>query len=72
MTHPQLTNVQLPLRNDAEVAVRAYGASIGTSNEKTMSGLADKALRKYFNSFPRKSLIAPKGPRITISTTCSW
>ena len=67
-----MTPAQLELRKNAELAVRAYGASIGTEKEKDMSDLADVALKKYFNSFPRKSLLAPKGPIITVSPKDSW
>ena len=66
-----MTPVQLELRSNAEVAVRAYGASIGTKNEKDMSDLADISLRKYFQSFPRKSLLAPRR-RIVVASTDSW
>jgi len=66
-----MTPAQLELRKNAELAVRAYGASIGTVNEKDMSDLADVALKKYFNSF-RKSLLAPRGPIITVSPADSW
>jgi hypothetical protein len=63
---------QQELRKNAEVAVRAYVASIGTTKEKEMSDLADVILKKYYDSFPKKSLLAPKGPRITVSQTDSW
>ena len=64
-----MTPLQQSLRKDAELAVRAYGSSIGTENEEIMSNLADVALNKYFNSFPRKSLL---GPRNKISPFESW
>tara|TARA_Y100001936_G_C15628210_1_gene435174 strand:- start:189 stop:392 length:204 start_codon:yes stop_codon:yes gene_type:complete len=63
---------QIELRKNAELAVRAYGASIGTEKEKNMSDLADYALKKYFDSFPRKSLLAPKGPIITTNPKEAW
>ena len=63
---------QIELRKNAELSVRAYGASIGTEKEKEMSDLADYALKKYFDSFPKKSLLAPKGKMIISNPNDSW
>jgi hypothetical protein len=64
--------VQVELREEAELAVRAYGIAIGTQHEKNMSDCADIALKKYFNTFPTKSLLAPRRLPLVISKADSW
>tara|TARA_B100000963_G_C22525652_1_gene625165 strand:- start:544 stop:747 length:204 start_codon:yes stop_codon:yes gene_type:complete len=67
-----MNSTQLEYRKNAEMAVRAYAGSIGTSKEEEMSKLADDVLKKYFNSFPKKSLLAPKGNKLQITTNDAW